>query len=76
MSCSSIKHRFEALKGQGGIRFSDAMTLYGDLKGSLDAHNMELLELQKINDQASLQHLQSHIADGKQLLSELENMTF
>lgn len=75
MSCSSIKHRYEQMKGQGAIHFKDAMNLYSDLKGSLDAHNMEIKELQKSNDQTSIQHLQNHIADGNRLLSELENMT-
>lgn len=75
MSCSSIKHRFEQMKGQGNIQFKDAMTLYSDLKGSLDAHNMELKELQKSNDQTTIQHLQNHITDGNQLLSEFENMS-
>ena len=64
------------MKGQGGIRFKDAMTLYSDLKGSLDAHNLEMTELQKSNDQSSIQHLQNHITEGNQLLSEFENMTF
>jgi hypothetical protein len=75
MSCSSIKHRYEEMKGQGGIHFKDAMTLYSDLKGSLDAHNFEIKELQKSNDQTSIQHLQNHITEGNQLLSEFENMT-
>lgn len=75
MSCSSIKHRYEQMKGQGGIHFKDALTLYSDLKGSLDAHNLEIIELQKSNDQASIQHLQNHITEGNQLLSEFETMT-
>ena len=63
------------MKGQGGIHFKDALTLYSDLNGSLDAHNMEIKELQKSNDQTSIQHLQNHITEGNQLLSEFENMT-
>ncbi|GAB6156471.1 hypothetical protein JCM17380_52230 [Desulfosporosinus burensis] len=75
MSCSSIKHRYEQMKGQGDIHFIDALTLYSDLKGSLDAHNLEIKELQKSNDKTSIQHLQNHITEGNQLLSEFENMT-
>lgn len=47
MSRSSFKHRFDQLKNQGGINFHEAVNLYNDLQGSLDAHKLELQELQK-----------------------------
>lgn len=75
MSCSSIKHRFDQLKGRRGVDFNEAVTLYHELKGSLDAHKLELQELQQAGDQTRIQHLQSHITDGEQMLSELQNMT-
>lgn len=75
MSCSSIKHRFDQLKKQGGINFKEAVNLYNDLQGSLDAHKMELQELQATGNQNQISHLQQHIRDGEQMLSELQNMT-
>ncbi|KNZ71126.1 hypothetical protein Tfer_0202 [Thermincola ferriacetica] len=75
MSCSSIKHRFDQLKNQGGLNFDEAINLYNDLLGSLDAHRLELQELQKTGDQNRINHLQEHIKDGEQILSELRNMT-
>lgn len=75
MSCSSIKHRFDTLKNQGGVDFNEAVSLFNDLKGSLDAHKMELQELKQGGNQNQIQHLQSHIADGEQMLSELQQMT-
>lgn len=75
MSCSSIKHRFDKLKNQGGVDFNEAVNLFEDLKGSLDAHKIELQELQQAGDQNQIQHLQSHITDGEQMLSELQKMT-
>lgn len=75
MSCSSIKHRFEHLKNQGGINFIEAAGLFDDLKGSIDAHKLELQELQKTGDQNRINHLQQHINDGTQMLSQLKSMT-
>lgn len=75
MSCSSIKHRFDQLKTQGGVNFNEAVNLYNDLQGSLDAHRMELQELQKTGDQNRISHLQQHIKDGEQVLSQLTSMT-
>lgn len=75
MSCSSIKHRFDQLKTQGGVSFNEAVSLFDDLKGSLDAHKLELQELQKSGDQNRMSHLQQHINDGEQMLSELKSMT-
>lgn len=75
MSCSSIKHRFDRLKNQGGVSFNEAVNLYNDLKGSLDAHKLELQELQKTGDQDRIRHLQQHISDGEQMLSELTSLT-
>jgi hypothetical protein len=74
MSCSSIKHRFDQLKNQGGVNFYEAMNLYNDLQGSIDAHKLELQELQKTGDQNRISHLQQHIKDGEQMLSELKSM--
>lgn len=75
MSCSSIKHRFDQLKSQGGVNFNEAMNLYNDLQGSLDAHTLELQELQKTGDQNRISHLQQHINDGQQMLSDIKAMT-
>lgn len=75
MSCSSIKHRFDSLKSQGGVEFGEAVNLYNDLKGSLDANKMELQELQQNGEQSQIQHLRNHISDGEQMLSELQRMT-
>ncbi len=75
MSCSSLKHRFEQLKAQGNLDFSAAVTLFNDVKGSLDAHKLELVELQKTGDSHRLNHLKEHIADGEIMLKELETMT-
>ncbi|MEL7567052.1 MAG: hypothetical protein AAGU27_19530 [Dehalobacterium sp.] len=75
MSCSSIKHRFEQLKSQGEINFHEAMSIYRDLQGSVDAHKLELQELQRTGNQNEINHLQQHISDGEQLLSELKGMT-
>lgn len=74
MSCSSIKHRFDQLKNQGGVSFSEAVNLYNDLQGSLDAHKMELAELQNTGDQNQISHLQQHIQDGQQILSQLQTL--
>jgi hypothetical protein len=75
MSCSSIKHRFDQLKSQGALNFPEAMNLYDELKGSLDAHKLELQDLQRTNDQSRIAHLQQHISDGEQMLAELNGMT-
>lgn len=75
MSCSSIKHRFDQLKSQGGVNFHEAVNLYTDLQGSIDAHKLELQELQKTGDQNRITHLQQHINDGEQMLAELKSMT-
>lgn len=75
MSCSSIKHHFEQLKNQGGINFSEAVNLYNDLQGSIDAHKLELQELQKTGDQNRVSHLQQHIKDGEQMLTQIKSMT-
>ncbi len=75
MSCSSIKHRFDQLKNQQGVNFTEAVNLFNDLQGSLDAHNLELQELQKTGDQNRINHLQQHISDGQQMLSEIKAMT-
>jgi len=75
MSCSSIKHRLDQLKNQGNLNFGEAVNLYNDLQGSIDAHKLELQELQKAGDQSRISHLQDHIRDGEQMLSELKNMT-
>lgn len=75
MSCSSIKHRFDQLKNQGGVNFNEAVNLYSDLQGSLDAHRLELQELQKTGDQNRISHLQQHIKDGEQMLSQLTSMS-
>lgn len=75
MSCSSIKHRFDQLKTQGGVNFGEAYNLCSDLHGSIDAHKLELQELQKTGDQNRINHLQQHIADGEQLLTQIKSMT-
>lgn len=75
MSCSSLKHRFEQLKSQGNLDFPAAMSLYQDVDGSLDAHRIELQELQKQGDQNRIQHLQEHIQDGENMLNQLNSMT-
>ena len=75
MSCSSVKHRFDQLKTQGGVNFNEAVNLYNDLQGSIDAHKLELQELQKTGNQNQISHLQQHINDGQQMMSELKSMT-
>ncbi|ATW27637.1 hypothetical protein [Candidatus Formimonas warabiya] len=75
MSCSSIKNRFDQLKSQGNLNFHEAINLFTDLQGSLDAHRLELQELQKTGDQNRINHLQQHIHDGEQMLSELKDMS-
>lgn len=75
MSCSSIKHRFDKLKNSGGINFNEAVCLYNELKGSLDAHKLELEELQQTGNTAGIPHLQQHINDGETMLSSLQQMT-
>ena len=75
MSCSSIKHRFDQLKNQGVLNFNEAVSLYSDLQGSLDAHRLELQELQKTGDQNRISHLQQHIKDGEQMMSQLTSMS-
>ncbi|PKM48087.1 MAG: hypothetical protein CVV03_00530 [Firmicutes bacterium HGW-Firmicutes-8] len=75
MSCSSVKHRFDQLKTQGGVNFNEAVNLYNDLQGSIDAHKLELQELQRTDDQNRISHLQQHITDGEQMLSQLKSMT-
>lgn len=75
MSCSSIKHRFDELKNQGNLNFGEAINLYNDLEGSLDAHRLEIQELQKTGDQNRISHLQQHIRDGEQMLSQLTSMS-
>lgn len=75
MSCSSIKHRFDKLNANGGVNFNEAVTLYNELKGSLDAHRLELDELRQTGNTASMTHLQQHISDGEIMLSSLQRMT-
>lgn len=75
MSCSSIKHRFDQLKNQGGVNFNEAVNLFSDLQGSIDAHKLELQELEQTGDQNRINHLQQHINDGEQMLSQLKSMT-
>ena len=75
MSCSSVKHRFDQLKSQGGINFTEAVNLFNDLQGSIDAHKLELQDLQKAGDQNRISHLQQHINDGEVMISELQSMT-
>ena len=75
MSCTSLKNRFQQLKTEGSLDFSEAVNLFNDLKGSLDAHKLELSESKKANETNRLNHLKEHIADGEMMLKELENMT-
>lgn len=75
MSCSSLKHRFEQLKSQGSLDFSTAVALFNDVKGSLDAHKLELTELEKQGDRDGAAHLREHIDDGEKMLEELATMT-
>lgn len=75
MSCSSIKNRFDQLQRQGGVNFNEAVNLFNDLKGSIDAHKLELQELHKTGDQNRISHLEQHINDGEQMLSQLTSMT-
>ncbi len=75
MSCSSIKHRFDKLMQGGGVDFNEAVSLYSELKGSLDAHKLELSELRQSGDSAQLKHLQGHIHDGEEMLGTLQKMS-
>jgi len=75
MSCSSLKNRFDQLKVTDHLNFDAAMNLYNDVKGSLDAHKIELTELQRNGDVQQINHLQEHIQDGETMLKELKNMT-
>ncbi len=75
MSCSSLKNRFNQLKATDHLDFGAAVELYNDVKGSLDAHRIELSELQKNGDAKQAGHLQEHIQDGESMLRELKNMT-
>ncbi len=75
MSCSSIKHQFEELKDQNQLTFNWAVQLYNDLQGSLDAHKMELQELQNKGERNTIEHLKNHIKDGEQLLAQINSMT-
>ncbi|OEF95711.1 hypothetical protein [Desulfuribacillus alkaliarsenatis] len=75
MSCSSLKNRFEEMKNDGNLNFNDAITLYNDLQGSLDAHRMELVDLQAANETARAEHLEQHIQDGERMLAEIHKMT-
>lgn len=75
MSCSSIKHRFDSLQASGSVNFNEAITLFNELKGSLDAHKLELAELKQTGDKAQITHLQQHISDGETMLSSLQKMT-
>lgn len=74
MSCSSIKHRFDKLSANGGIHFDEAVTLYNELKGSLDAHRLEIDELRQTGNTVNMTHLQQHISDGEAMLSSLQRM--
>ncbi|UMZ72920.1 hypothetical protein [Natranaerofaba carboxydovora] len=76
MSCSSIKQRFDMLiNNQGGVNFLEANNLYSDLIGSLDAHRLELQELEQRGDYSRADQLRQHIADGEQMLEYLRSMT-
>jgi hypothetical protein len=75
MSCSSLKNRFDQLKTTDHLDFDAAVNLYNDVKGSLDAHKIELIELQKKGDSQQISHLQEHIQDGETMLKELKHMT-
>lgn len=74
MSCSSIRQRFEHLVEQGGINFEDAITLYNDLRGSIEAHKIEFQELQQIDDPNRIEHLRQHIDAGEQMLNYLRSI--
>ena len=75
MSCKSLKNEFEKLKAGGGINFNDAVNLYNELTGSLDAHRMELNELKQSGDSTQITALQEHISSGEAMLSSMRNMT-
>lgn len=75
MSCSSIKNRFEKLKGDGNLNFDEAIALYNDLQGSLDAHRLELMDLEAANETDRIHHLEQHIKDGEEMLAEIHRMT-
>ena len=75
MSCSSIKNRFEKLKDDGNLNFDEAIALYNDLQGSLDAHRIELADLEAANETERMTHLEQHIRDGEQMLAEIHRMT-
>ncbi|MEW5920967.1 MAG: hypothetical protein AB1796_08500 [Bacillota bacterium] len=75
MSCSSLKQQFEQLKDRGQLKFGRAAHLYTDLQGSLDAHKLELQELQKNGDRDTIERLQKHIKDGEELLAQINSMT-
>jgi hypothetical protein len=75
MSCSSLKNRFDQLKAGDHLNFDAAMNLYNDLKGSIDAHRIELSELQKSENEEQIQQLKEHIHDGETMLNELKSMT-
>lgn len=75
MSCSSIKNRFDKLSASGDLNFDEAVTLYNELKGSLEAHRLELEDLRQTGNITSITHLQQHISDGESMLSSLQTMT-
>jgi hypothetical protein len=74
MSCSSLKQRFEELKSHGNLDFITAITLFNDVKGSLDAHRLELTDLENQGDRDEVNNLREHIDDGEKLIRELGAM--
>lgn len=74
MSCSAMRHKFEAEKQQG-LTFERALEFFNDLEGSVSAHRVELEELRRKNAAPEeIRHLENHIADGERLLNEMKQL--
>lgn len=74
MSCSAVRHKFEAEK-ERGLTFERALEFFNDVEGSISAHRVELEELHHKNAAPEeIQHLKEHIADGERLLSEIRKL--
>ncbi|KPU43383.1 hypothetical protein OXPF_28240 [Oxobacter pfennigii] len=75
MSCSVLKKQFEDEINRG-ITFERTMEFYNDVKGSIDAHRIELAQLKQSNsDPNEIHHLQEHIEEGEQLLNEIKSLS-
>lgn len=74
VTCSLLRRKFEQER-KNGLTFKTALDFYNAVRGSLEAHKMELAELRAQGNQVEARHLEQHIQDGEALVHQIENLT-